>query len=194
MNQTCSSSSTATVDSIQSTGASIFARRINSRHFFKNSFPTYRALKNHTSPFVYRGDAIFMLKKMGEVQQLDDFMVKMFHGFPKPQNKFIRDIVYGIQATGDTIITDIARDRPRDDLLHRRVARTRREKGRPRRAHRAHAPEIRRTSASDSQRSSEEAGCPASEEARGCKRRRDLRTQPAVLSRQGRLNEVCCLR
>ena len=51
-----------------------------------------------------------------------------------------------------------------------------------------------RTSASDSQRSSEEAGSPASEEARGCKRRRDLRTQPAVLSRQGRLNEVCCLR
>ena len=40
---------------------------------------------------------------------LDDFMVKMFHGFPKPQNKFIRDMVYGIQATGDTIITDIAR-------------------------------------------------------------------------------------
>ena len=45
-------------------------------------------------------------------------MVKMFHGFPKPQNKFIRDMVYGIQATGDTIITDIARavapqDRPR---------------------------------------------------------------------------------
>ena len=71
-------------------------------------------------------------------------MVKMFHGFPKPQNKFIRDMVYGIQATGDTIITDIARDRPRDDLLHRRVARTRREKGRPRRAHRAHAPEIQR--------------------------------------------------
>ena len=31
--------------------------------------------------------------------QLDDFMVKMFHGFPKPQNKFIRDMVYGIQAT-----------------------------------------------------------------------------------------------
>ena len=50
-----------------------------------------------------------------------------------------------------------------------------------------------RTLASDSQRSSEEAGSPASEEARGCKRRRDLRTQPAVLSRQGRLNEVRCL-
>ena len=50
-----------------------------------------------------------------------------------------------------------------------------------------------RTSASDSQRSSEEAGSPASEEARGCKRRRVLRTQPAVLSRQGRLNEVRCL-
>ena len=129
---------------------------------------------------------------------LDDFMVKMFHGFPKPQNKFIRDMVYGIQATGDTIITDIARavapedkhrnvenrlsrnlqaeglhekirdaiqadlrfrahprhvlrkleehvrDRPRDDLLHRRVARSRREEGRPRRAQRAHAPEIQR--------------------------------------------------
>jgi hypothetical protein len=41
--------------------------------------------------------------------QLDDFMVKMFHGFSKPQNKFIRDMVYGIQATGDTILTDIAR-------------------------------------------------------------------------------------
>ena len=51
-----------------------------------------------------------------------------------------------------------------------------------------------RTLASDSQRPSEEAGSPASEEARGCKRRRDLRTQPAVLPRQGRLNEVCCLR
>ena len=50
-----------------------------------------------------------------------------------------------------------------------------------------------RTSASDSQRSSEEAGSPASEKDRGCKRRRDLRTQPAVLSRQGRLNEVRCL-
>ena len=41
--------------------------------------------------------------------QLDDFMVKMFHGFSKPQNKFVRDMVYGIQATGDTILTDIAR-------------------------------------------------------------------------------------
>ena len=41
--------------------------------------------------------------------QLDDFMVKMFHGFSKPKNKFIRDMVYGIQATGDTILTDIAR-------------------------------------------------------------------------------------
>lgn len=99
--------------------------------------------------------------------QLDDFMVKMFHGFPKPQNKFIRDMVYGIQATGDTIITDSRRCRDGTSC---------------------------RTSASDSQRSSEEAGSPASEEARGCKRRRDLRTQPAVLSRQGRLNEVCCLR
>ena len=39
-----------------------------------------------------------------------------------------------------------------------------------------------------------EAGSPASEKARGCKRKRDLRTQPAVLSRQGRLNEVRCLR
>ena len=35
---------------------------------------------------------------------------------------------------------------------------------------------------------------PASEEARDSKRRSDLRTQPAVLSRQGRLNEVRCLR
>ena len=33
----------------------------------------------------------------------------MFYGFPKPQNKFIRDMVYGLLATGDTIITDIAR-------------------------------------------------------------------------------------
>ena len=41
--------------------------------------------------------------------QLDDFMVKMFHGFSKPKNKFIRDMVYGIQATGDTILTDISR-------------------------------------------------------------------------------------
>lgn len=41
--------------------------------------------------------------------QLDDFMVKMFHGFSKPQNKFIRDMLYGIQATGDTVLTDIAR-------------------------------------------------------------------------------------
>ena len=41
--------------------------------------------------------------------QLDDFMVKMFHGFSKPQSRFIRDMVYGIQATGDTILTDIAR-------------------------------------------------------------------------------------
>ena len=40
---------------------------------------------------------------------------------------------------------------------------------------------------------SEEAGSPASEEVRGCKRRNDLRTQPAVVSRQGRLNEVRCL-
>ena len=37
-------------------------------------------------------------------------------------------------------------------------------------------------------------GSPASEEARGCKRRSYLRTQQAVLSRQGRLNEVRCLR
>ena len=36
-------------------------------------------------------------------------MVKMFHGFSKPQSRFIRDMVYGIQATGDTILTDIAR-------------------------------------------------------------------------------------
>ena len=41
--------------------------------------------------------------------QLDDFMMKMFHGFSKPRNKFIRDMVYGIQATGDTVLTDIAR-------------------------------------------------------------------------------------
>ena len=52
--------------------------------------------------------------------QLDDFMVKMFHGFPKPQNKFIRDMVYGIQATGDTIITDIARAVAPEDK-HRNV-------------------------------------------------------------------------
>ena len=51
---------------------------------------------------------------------LDDFMVKMFHGFPKPQNKFIRDMVYGIQATGDTIITDIARAVAPEDK-HRNV-------------------------------------------------------------------------
>jgi hypothetical protein len=36
-------------------------------------------------------------------------MVKLFHGFSKPLNKFVRDMVYGIQATGDTILTDIAR-------------------------------------------------------------------------------------
>lgn len=36
-------------------------------------------------------------------------MVKMSHGFSKPQSRFIRDMVYGIQATGDTILTDIAR-------------------------------------------------------------------------------------
>ena len=47
-------------------------------------------------------------------------MVKMFHGFPKPQNKFIRDMVYGIQATGDTIITDIARAVAPEDK-HRNV-------------------------------------------------------------------------
>ena len=41
-----------------------------------------------------------------------------------------------------------------------------------------------RTSASDSLGSSEEAGSPASEEARGCKRGSDLRTQPVILSRQ----------
>ena len=34
-------------------------------------------------------------------------MVRMFHGFSKPQNKFIRDMVYGIQATGDIILTDV---------------------------------------------------------------------------------------
>ena len=36
-------------------------------------------------------------------------MLKMSHGFSKPQSRFIRDMVYGIQATGDTILTDIAR-------------------------------------------------------------------------------------
>jgi len=41
--------------------------------------------------------------------QLDDFMVKLFHGFSKPRNKFIRDMVYGIQSTGDTVLTDIVR-------------------------------------------------------------------------------------
>ena len=51
-----------------------------------------------------------------------------------------------------------------------------------------------RTSASDNQRSSDESGSPASEGARGCKRKRDLRTQSVILSRQGRLNEVRCLR
>ena len=68
-NRTYSSSSTATVDSRQSKGASIFALRINSRDFFKNSFSTYRALENRTSPFVYRGDAIFRPKKLGDVQR-----------------------------------------------------------------------------------------------------------------------------
>ena len=52
--------------------------------------------------------------------QLDDFMVKMFHDFSKPLNKFIRDMVYGIQATGDTIITDIARAVAPEDK-HRNV-------------------------------------------------------------------------
>ena len=47
-------------------------------------------------------------------------MVKMFHGFSKPLNKFIRDMVYGIQATGDTIITDIARAVAPEDK-HRNV-------------------------------------------------------------------------
>ena len=230
-------------------------------------------------------------------------MVKMFHGFPKPQNKFIRDMVYGIQATGDTIITDIARavapeDKHRNvenrlsrnlqaEGLHEKIrdaiqadavrfidrntlviydptdvckphsykmeklslvrdaSRSSKENVVTRRGyhgcmavacksgarktvpldlkiwsslaegHKGENEEVLdamravdrttdsrrcrdgtscRTSASDSQRSSEEAGSPASEEARGCKRRRDLRTQPAVLSRQGRLNEVCCLR
>ena len=51
---------------------------------------------------------------------LDDSMVRMSHGFPKPQNKFIRDMVYGIQATGDTIITDIARAVAPEDK-HRNV-------------------------------------------------------------------------
>ena len=51
---------------------------------------------------------------------LDDFMVKMFHGFSKPLNKFIRDMVYGIQATGDSIITDIARAVAPEDK-HRNV-------------------------------------------------------------------------
>ena len=36
--------------------------------FFKNSFSTYRALENLISPFVYRGEAIFRLKKLGDVQ------------------------------------------------------------------------------------------------------------------------------
>ena len=36
-------------------------------------------------------------------------MVKLFHGFSRPRNKFVRDMVYGIQATGDTILTDISR-------------------------------------------------------------------------------------
>ena len=249
---------------------------------------------------------------------LDDFMVKMFHGFPKPQNKFIRDMVYGIQATGDTIITDIARavapeDKHRNvenrlsrnlqaEGLHEKIrdaiqadavrfidrntlviydptdvckphsykmeklslvrdaSRSSKENvvttrgyhgcmavacksgarktvpldlkiwsslaeghkgeneevldvmravdratdGRGIRvydrgiSHDRRRPEgigykgcrrcrdgtSCRTLASDSQRSSEEAGSPASEEARGCKRRRDLRTQPAVLPRQ----------
>ena len=51
---------------------------------------------------------------------LDDFMVKMFHGFSKPLNKFVRDMVYGIQATGDTILTDIARAVAPEDK-HRNV-------------------------------------------------------------------------
>ena len=51
---------------------------------------------------------------------LDDFTVKMFHGFSKPLNKFIRNMVYGIQATGNTIITDIARAVASEDK-HRNV-------------------------------------------------------------------------
>ena len=41
--------------------------------------------------------------------ELDEFAVKPFHGFSKPQNKFIRDMFYGTQATGDTVLMDIAR-------------------------------------------------------------------------------------
>ena len=41
--------------------------------------------------------------------QLDDFMVKMFHGFPKPQNKFIRDMVS--KDTGSWEVLRISRTR-----------------------------------------------------------------------------------
>ena len=91
---------------------------------------------------------------------LDDFMVKMFHGFSKPLNKFIRDMVYGMQATGDTIITDIAcAVAPEDNHrnVENRLSRNLQTEGLHVKiwdaiqadavrfiAHRAHAPEVQR--------------------------------------------------
>ena len=128
--------------------------------------------------------------------QLDDFMVKMFHGFPKPQNKFIRDMVYSYKSRWQVVEGYLTRW-PQGSSGHSCAMEAGRRKPWSRRrmttSQRCRDGTSCRTSASDSQRSSEEAGSPASEEARGCKRRRVLRTQPAVLSRQGRLNEVRCL-
>ena len=41
--------------------------------------------------------------------QLGDFSVKVFHDFSKPERKFIAETIFGIQATGNTVLTDIAR-------------------------------------------------------------------------------------
>ena len=41
--------------------------------------------------------------------QLEKFIVKMFHGFSKPTMKFLGDMMYGIMASGTTVLSEIVR-------------------------------------------------------------------------------------
>ena len=43
--------------------------------------------------------------------QLANFMGKVFTHFSKPGRKFIEECIYGIQASGDTKLSSIVRDR-----------------------------------------------------------------------------------
>ena len=48
-------------------------------------------------------------EKLGNLQQHDNFLGKVFDHFSKPKARFAREATYGIQASGDTKLSSIVR-------------------------------------------------------------------------------------